>query len=292
MSMEKIKELRDRTLAGMMDCKKALEATGYDMDKAIQWLKEKGIAKAAKKEGAIAAEGVVNIKENSNSLVIYEINSQTDFVATNTEFLKIVDEIGEALISKQFTSLDEALEIEYKGMKVQDMVVQGTATIGEKLVLRRPTYLVKEAGKSYGAYVHTNKRVASVMVTKGGNAEIARNVAMHVTSMNPEFLDETSVPSSKIEELKAEILDAMNKDPKNASKPDAIKAKMAEGMLSKKLSDISLVDQTFVMEDMKVKQYLSNFGATADRMIRLAVGEGIEKKQENFADEVQKQLAK
>ena len=286
MSAVKIKELRDRTFAGFLDCKKALEASDWDMEKAIEWLKEKGAAKAAKKAGNIAAEGITNIVSNDSQFVIYELNSQTDFVVENKEFLEFADKIGAALLANEFNNIEEALNISTSDGTVSDIVTQATAKIGEKIVLRRAIRINKEAGNAYGLYVHNNKRISSVMITKGGNDETARFVAMHVASMNPEFLDESQVPSETVKTLKDEIINSDSLQ----GKPDNIKEQISQGMLRKKLSELTLVDQEFVMEKMPVKKYLSNVGATALTMIRFEVGEGIEKVETDFAAEVAAQM--
>lgn len=279
-----IKELRDRTGAGFLDVKKALEATDNNMDKAIEWLQERGAAKAAKKAGNIAAEGVVAIAQNDSVAVMYEVNSQTDFVAQNAEFTELVETIGKALLSADFNTAEEANAISYEGKTVAEMTTEATATIGEKIEVRRAVRVSKNG--SLGAYVHTNKQVAAIVVTEGGTDEIARNVAMHVASMNPQFLDENSVPAEKVAAMKAEIAES----PALEGKPENIKENIAKGMLRKQLSELTLVDQEFVMEKMPVSKYLSSKGATAKAMYRFEVGEGIEKVEQDFAAEVAAQM--
>ncbi|NQZ66065.1 MAG: elongation factor Ts [Mycoplasmatales bacterium] len=287
-SAKLIKELRDRTGAGFLDCKKALEASNEDIEKAIEWLQERGAAKAAKKAGAIAADGVVAIKKEGNKTVIYEVNSQTDFVATNESFLKVVDTIGKALLSQEFTTSEEANAISYNGKTIQEITTDATSTIGEKIVLRRAIALKTNDGEALGSYVHVNKRVAALLLTKGGDDDTARNVAMHIASMNPQFLDEKEVPAEKVEAMKNEIAqsDAVK------SKPEKFRENIMTGMLRKKLSEMTLVDQEFVMEKMPVKKYLSDHGATALKMVRFEVGEGIEVKEVDFASEVAAQMGK
>ena len=279
-----IKELRDRTGAGFLDVKKALEASNNDIDKAIEWLQERGAAKAAKKAGNIAAEGVVAITKDNKAAVLYEVNSQTDFVAKNTEFTNLVERIGKALLANEFSSIEEANKISVDGKTINELTTEATATIGEKIELRRAIKINKNG--SLGAYVHTNKQVASIVVTEGGSDDIARNVAMHVASMNPQFLDESSVPEDKVSAMKAEIASS----PALEGKPENIKENIAKGMLRKQLSELTLVDQEFVMEKMSVSKYLSSNGAKAKAMYRFEVGEGIEKKQEDFAAEVAAQM--
>ena len=284
-----VKELRDRTGAGFLDCKKALTATNEDIEKAIAWLQERGAAKAAKKAGAIAAEGVVAIASNETHTVIYEVNAQTDFVAQNKEFNDVVAVIGEALLTKDFVTAEEANKIEYKGKTITQITTDATAKIGEKILLRR-AFKIKTDGVVVGGYTHTNKQVAALFVAEGSKADEAKNVAMHITAMNPEFLNEASVPADKIEKIKKESLEKLMDSPKK-NVPDNIKEKILSGMLRKALSELTLVDQEFVMEKMSVAQYLKNSGLTEKLMVRYEVGEGIEKQDVDFAAEVAAQMA-
>lgn len=282
-----IKELRERTGSGFLDCKKALEATNENIDASIEWLQERGAAKAAKKAGAIAAEGVVAIKSEGNKTIIYEVNSQTDFVATNDIFLKVVDTIGEALMTQNFTTPEEANAIVFNGKTIAEIAIEATGTIGEKIVLRRAQIIETKDGEVLGAYVHVNKKVGALLLTEGGNSEVDRNVAMHIASMNPQFLDESQVPAEKVAIIKEEIAesDAIK------SKPEKFRENIATGMLRKKLSEMTLVDQEFVMDKMPVKKYLSNANAVAKQMVRFEVGEGIEVAEVDFAAEVASQMA-
>lgn len=288
MSALLVKELRDRTGAGFLDCKKAIEATNGDIEKAIEWLQEKGAAKAAKKAGAIAAEGVIAAKREGNKAVIFELNSQTDFVAQNDKFKALVEKIATALVGATFTTAEEANAVKAGDKTVADLCVEATATIGEKIVLRRAELITVESNQALGLYIHVNSRVGALVLTNGGNDDDVRNVAMHVASMNPQFLDENSVPADALAEMKKEIEESDTL----ASKPEKIRANIAAGMLRKKLSEITLVDQEFVMEKMPVKKYLSDNGATAVKMLRFEVGEGIEKVVSNFAEEVAQQMGK
>jgi len=281
-----IKELRERTGAGFLDVKKALDASNDDIDKAIEWLQERGQAKAAKKAGAIAAEGVVVTITNDTHSVIYEVNSQTDFVATNSQFKELVSKIGEALINADFSTIEEANKVLIDGKTISELTTEATATIGEKIELRRAQKILKPTNGALGAYTHGNKQVAAIVITEGGDDESARNVAMHVASMNPEFLDEESIDPEKIKEMKAEI----QKSPALEGKPENIKENIAKGMLRKQLSELTLVDQEFVMEKMPVSKYLASKGAKAIGMVRYAVGEGIEKVETDFASEVAAQM--
>ena len=286
MSALLVKELRDRTGAGFLDCKKALEASNGNVEQAIEWLQEKGAAKAAKKAGAIAAEGMVRTAVNENGAVIFELNSQTDFVAQNDQFKALIEKIGNALVNADFSTIEEALAVTMDGKTIADVCVSATATIGEKIQLRRAIKIAK-GNNVVGAYTHVNGRVAAIVVTEGGTEEAARNVAMHVASMNPRFLDSSSVPAEDLAAMKAEI----SESPALQGKPENIKENIAAGMLRKQLSELTLVDQEFVMDKMPVAKYLSNHGGVAKAMFRFELGEGIEKKEENFAAEVAAQMA-
>ncbi len=283
-----VKELRDRTGAGFLDCKKALEASDMNVEKAIEWLQERGAAKAAKKAGAIAAEGVVSIVSKGDVSVLYEVNSQTDFVVQNAQFQDLVKTIGSILINADFASADEANAVKSKdGKSIKDLTIAATATIGEKIELRRAVKVTKGSGQALGAYTHTNQQVAAIVVTEGGSDDTARNVAMHVASMNPQFLDEASVDPVKVAAMKKEI----SESPALKGKPENIAESISKGMLRKQLSELTLVDQEFVMEKMPVSKYLANGGAVAKAMFRFEVGEGIEKVESDFAAEVAAQMA-
>ncbi|CAM9107462.1 translation elongation factor Ts [Mycoplasma marinum] len=282
-----VKELRQRTGAGILDSKKALEATDGDIDKAIEWLQERGAAKAAKKANRISAEGLVSTAQNDQAAVMIEINSETDFVSKNAQFQKLVKEIAEGLLSIDFSSDAEAAKAVINGKTVEELCMEATTTIGEKISFRRATRIIKLENQFVGAYTHANGQIASLVTIEGGNAEAAKNVSMHVAAMNPEFLDASSMPQEKIEAFKAEIMDEL----KDVQKPENIKEKMAEGKLRKVLSDLTLVDQEFVMEKMPVSKYLKGQNATALAMTRFQVGEGIEKQESDFAAEVAAQMS-
>ncbi|XP_023212567.1 uncharacterized protein LOC111627211 [Centruroides sculpturatus] len=214
---------------------------------------------------------------------MFEVNSQTDFVAQNPEFLAVVDQIGITLIKDAHPSVETALKIKNSdGQSIEEMITSLRATLGEKIALRRLVEIQKESGQSYGVYLHTNRKIGAVVVTKGGNDQVARNVSMHVASMNPAYLDVNSVPSGDLEQLRQEIKDS----PVLKSKPDQIKDQIAQGMLSKKLAELTLVDQEFVMEKMPVKTYLKNHNAEAKAMYRMEVGQGMIHKSCDFVSEL------
>ena len=284
-----IKELRKRTGAGFLDCKKALDFSKRDIEKAIEWLKIKGSAIADKKAGAIAADGVVSIKFKNKKYVIYEVNSQTDFVASNEQFLNLVDEIGEILLKNSFSTLEEANKLKNKnGKSIEELCVEATAKLGEKIVLRRVNFILLKDSQNIGWYVHVNNKIAALLVSEGGSSEVLRNVCMHIASMNPKFLNKDAISQVELQKMKKNI----EKSEVLKNKPEKIRKNIAYGMLKKQLSAITLLDQEFVMEKMLVSKYLSNNSAKAVKMMRFEVGEGIEKVKQDFVSEVKAQMSK
>ncbi len=282
-----VKELRDATNLGILDCKKALEATNGNIDAAIDWLREKGIAKAAKKESRIAAEGLANIYVSGNKAVILEVNSETDFVAQNEDFKKMVDDIGKAVLGSETKTIEEAAALEVNGQTVADYVVAMTAKIGEKLSLRRLEVVTKNDDEEFGSYLHMGGKIAALTVIKGQNSEVAKDVAMQAAAMKPEYTFETDVPEERVEKEKEVLKEEAMKE----GKPAEIAEKMVAGRLKKFFKEICLVDQEFIKDgDVDVKTYLKNNNCELITMIRYEVGEGIEKKQENFAEEVMSQV--
>ncbi len=282
-----VKELRQRTGAGILDSKKALEATDGDINKAIEWLQERGQATAAKKASRVAAEGLVSTAQNDNAAVMVEINSETDFVAKNAQFQELVKKVANGLLLVDFSNSEEATKAVINGKTVEELCTEATSTIGEKISFRRAIKVVKTDSQFIGAYTHANGQISSIVVIEGGNQEVAKNISMHVAAMNPEFLDAASMPQEKIETFKTEIMAELA----DINKPEKIKEIMAEGKLRKVLSDLTLVDQEFVMEKMPVSKYLKGHGASAISMARFLVGEGIAKDETDFAAEVAAQMA-
>ncbi|MEA4134304.1 translation elongation factor Ts [Mycoplasma sp. 2045] len=284
MKMEKIKELRARTNSALIDVKKALEATEYDIEKAIQWLKENGIVKAAKKAGRITAEGAVSAHGTDKEAVMVEINSETDFVAKNDKFLNLLNEVTKSVFESKANTLEEALATKMNDNEtVEQALIQATSVIGEKISLRRIQRVVAEEDQVLGIYVHVNRQVAAVVTVKGNNVEAAKNVAMHVSAMNPEFTLVSDIPAEKLEEIKAGFEKPNGFD----SKPEKIQQQITEGWLNKQLSEIVLAKQPVVVDDsVSVEKYLSNHNDELVSAVRFEVGEGIEKVQSNFADEV------
>lgn len=291
-SASDVKELREKTGAGMMDCKKALEACEGNMEKAIDWLREKGIAKAAKKESRIAAEGITEVIENGNTAVLVEVNCETDFVTKNEKFTDLVKEIRDALVNSDCNTLEEAKEVKLaSGKTIEETIVEATATIGEKISFRRFEKVTKNDDEVFGIYSHMGGKITSVVVLKGSNKEVAKDVAMQVCAMNPVAVNRDNVPTEMVEHEKDLILAEIKNDEKNASKSSDILDKMATGRLSKFFKENCLVEQDFIKDSsLTVAKYAEANGCEVLSMVRYAVGEGIEKRQENFAEEVAAQI--
>lgn len=284
-----VKELRERTGAGMLDCKKALEKNDGDIEKAIDFLREKGMAQAAKKAGRIAAEGLCSIEVNGNEAVIFELNSETDFVAKNKQFLDLLDKVGNTILNSKATNTEEALKVEANGVSVEQMLIDATATIGEKISLRRVSRAVKEDAQAFGAYKHMGGRIAVLAVLAKQADEVAKDIAMHIAAQNPKYLNRDQVDADTLEHEKH----VLTQQALQEGKPANIVEKMVVGRLNKFLQDICLVDQPFVKDtDQKVSQYLKSNQNEVLSFIRLEVGEGIEKKEEDFAAEVAAQVRK
>lgn len=282
-----VKELREKTGAGMLDCKKALEANDGDIKAAIDWLREKGISKAEKKASRVAAEGLCNVVVSENKALLYEVNSETDFVAKNEQFLALLNKLGEVLINSNATTDEEAFAVEVDGQTVKDLLTNATATIGEKITLRRITVVNKTDSQVFGAYKHQGGRIASLSVIEGGNDVVAKDIAMHVAANNPRYLNQESISPEVVEHerqvLRAEAL--------NEGKPEAIVDKMVIGRLNKYLKEICLVNQPFVKDpDQTVEQYVKANKGSVVNYVRLEVGEGLEKKVDNFVEEVMAQV--
>lgn len=285
-----IKKLREMTGAGFVDCKKALENSNNDLDAAIEWLQKNGAAKAVKKSSNIAADGLVSISKDDQNVVIYEVNSQTDFVAMNEDFKKLVDKIGKILVKNNFSSIEESLSLKDEdGKTIEELTMEATAKIGEKIALRRAKKVFLKDNINVGMYVHFDGKKASLIVCEGGNEENLKGVAMHITAMNPIYLNEQAVPSSKIEDLKLEF----SKSRALEGKPEKIKESILAGMLRKELSNYTLTEQDYVVESGKtVGKFLQDINAKEIEMIRFEVGEGIEKQEVDFAAEVAAQMKK
>ena len=292
-SASDVKDLREKTGAGMMDCKKALEACEGNMDKAIDWLREKGIAKAAKKESRIAAEGLTVVAGNDNDAIIFEVNCETDFVTKNEKFSALLKELRDTLMFDSCKTLEEAKEVKLAdGKTVAERIVEETATIGEKISFRRFERVTKKDDEIFGLYSHMGGKISTIVVLKGvTDRDVARDVAMQAAAMNPIAVNRDSVPAEMVEHEKEMIKAEMKNDPKNENKPEEILDKMAVGKLGKFFKENCLVEQDFIKDSsMTVEKYVKDNGGEVVSMVRYAVGEGIEKKQENFAEEVAAQM--
>ena len=285
-----VKDLREKTGAGMMDCKKVLTETDGDMEKAIELLRERGIAKAAKKSGRVAAEGLVEayVSEDGKTGAIVEVNSETDFVAKNEEFKTFVMNVAKQIVEKNPKDVEELLaqdSIEVPGKTVNEVLIEKIATIGENMNVRR--FVRFESEGLVEKYIHGDGKIAVLVNMSKGTKEVAKDVCMQIAAARPEFLNEESVPAERVEKEK-EILKAQTM---NEGKPEAIAEKIVLGRIGKFYSEICLVDQAFVKDpNKKVSQMLKENDSEVIEFARFEKGEGIEKKEENFAEEVMNQL--
>ncbi len=283
-----VKELRELTGAGMMDCKKALTECEGDTKKAIDWLREKGIAKAAKKEGRIAAEGLAKILIEGNKAVVLEVNSETDFVAKNDRFLALLDEAAKAIFNSNAKTVEEALALPTAEGTLNDSFIGAVAVIGEKITLRRFEIVEKSDDELFGSYTHQGGRIVAVTVVKGtADAQVAKNMAMQVASMNPTYVSRNEMPQDVVAHEREVQEGIMANDASLANKPEKVKAGIIEGRVSKSLQDMCLVDQEYFLDtNLKCGQYLKENNAEVVKFVKYIVGEGIEKKQDDFAAEV------
>lgn len=282
-----VKELREKTGAGMLDCKKALEATNGEMEAAIDWLREKGISKAAKKADRIAAEGIAAILVDGNDAVIIEVNSETDFVAKNEEFQGLVDQILHTVIKANVNSLEEVLELSCGEETLADLLVAKTAKIGEKLSFRRFEKVTKNDAQSFGSYIHMGGKIAVLVVVENASEEVAKDVAMHAAAMRPSYVKKSDVPTDELDRERT----VQKELAINEGKPADIAEKMVEGRIQKYYKEICLEEQPFVKDgDITVATYVKNNGGSVVAMFRYEVGEGMAKREENFAEEVAKQM--
>ena len=282
-----VKELREASGAGMLDCKKALEATNGNMDEAINWLREKGISKAAKKASRIAAEGLALAKIEGNNAVIVEVNSETDFVAKNEEFQNLVNTITDAILTSNVTTLEEALNIEVDGKAISQIIAEKVGTIGEKITLRRFEKLQKEDDQVFGTYSHMGVKIVTLTVLTGSDQELAKDIAMQAAAMKPQYLNREEVPAERVEKERAILMEQAENEGLDEKKLPMI----VNGRLNKFYEEVCLIDQGFIKENkMKVSKYVESKHSNILKFVRYEVGEGIEKREENFADEVMKQM--
>lgn len=282
-----VKELREQTGAGMLDCKKALTETNGNMEEAITWLREKGISKAAKKQTRIAAEGLATAKINGNDAVLVEVNSETDFVAKNPEFVSLVDGIANVILDKKPANMEEAMKLELDGTSIEAAIVNKTATIGEKLSFRRFELVEKTDNQVFGTYSHMGGKIVTLALLEGNDTEVAKDIAMQIAAMRPLYLDRESVPEERIQKEREILTEQAENEGLDSNKLPMI----VNGRLNKFFEEICLVDQGFVKENkMKVSKYVESKNMKILSFVRYEVGEGMEKKEENFADEVAKQI--
>ena len=297
-----VKELRERTNAGMMDCKKALVESDGDMDKAVEWLREKGLAKAAKKAGRIAAEGVSYALVENGVGALVEVNCETDFCAKSAPFVAFVKDIAKVVADNDPADVDTLMNCKYPGteLTVSETMPEKVMSIGENLQIRR---FVRFAENTSVGYVHAGGKIGVLvnLAVEGGvdATEIGKNVAMQIAALNPRFWDKSQVTQDILDEEKKIMLVQMANDPKMANKPDQVKEKIVDGKLNKFYAENCLLQQDFVKDgDVTVEKYLANVAKalggtiTLKDAVRFEKGEGIEKKQENFAEEIAKQLGK
>ena len=288
-SAKLVKELRDMTGVGMMDAKRALVAVEGDMEAAVDYLRENGMAKAAKKADRIAAEGLANVSVDGNTAVVVEINAETDFVAKNDQFQGLVKSVTDLLAANKPADMEAALALPTEEGTLNETIQTATTKIGEKISLRRFEIVEKTDSQSFGAYLHQGGRIAVLTVLEGADEETAKDIAMHVAAINPKYVTRDEVPAEVIEHEKK----VLSEQALNEGKPANIGEKMIGGRLNKFLAEISLNDQPFVKDpDMTVAKFAEAKKGSVLSFVRFEVGEGLEKRQENFAEEVMSQIKK
>lgn len=287
MNTSLIKELRDLSGAGLMDCKKALEASNGNIDEAIDYLRKKGISKAAKKADRIAAEGLSTVVIEGNNASIVEVNCETDFVAKNEKFVNLVNKIAKLIVENDVNSLDEANALKTEEGTLNDTIVNFTATIGEKISFRRFARLTKTDSEHFGSYIHMGGRIAALTLLEGADEDVAKDISMHAAAMRPKYVKRENVPTEEVERETSVLKEQAINEGKSAE----IAEKMVIGRINKFYKEICLEEQDFVKDsDMTVKKYVESKDGSIVDMIRFEVGEGIEKKEENFAEEVMNQI--
>ena len=287
MNTSLIKELRDLSGAGLMDCKKALEASNNDIDEAIDYLWKKGISKAAKKADRVAAEGLSTVVIDGNNASIVEVNCETDFVAKNEKFVNLVNKIAELIVKNDVKTMEEAMSLSTEEGTLNDTIVNFTATIGEKISFRRFARLSKTDSQNFGSYIHMGGRIAVLTLLEGADEETAKDVSMHAAAMRPSYVKREDVPAEEVERETS----VLKEQAMNEGKPAEIAEKMVNGRINKFYKEICLEEQDFVKDsDMTVGAFVKSKNGSIVNMVRFEVGEGIEKKEENFAEEVMNQI--
>lgn len=282
-----VKDLREASGAGMMDCKKALQEANGNMDEAINYLREKGIAKSLKKESRIAAEGLASIYQEDAKAIILEVNSETDFVSKNDEFKEMIEIIGTTLLKANPENLDDALSVKYEDGTIADFIINKTAKIGEKLSLRRFEIVEKTKEDTFGVYIHMGGKIASLVLIKGNNEEVAKDVAMQEAAMKPLFVFPKDVPDDVLDNEKM----IAKEQALNEGKTEEIANKMVDGKIKKYYKENCLTEQVFIKDDkISVNEYLKKNNCELLKVIRYEVGEGMAHREENFAEEVMNQI--
>ena len=285
--LELVKQLRDQTGAGMMDCKKALEASDCDLDKAVDWLREKGIAKSVSRESRVAAEGLANITVDGNSAVLVEINTETDFTARNDRFKDLVKDVATIILTYKPATVEDALALPATESPVSELISAVSFATGEKMTLRRFEIVEKNDDQLFGQYVHHDGKTAAIVVLNGSNQEVGKPIAMQIASMKPQYVDRASMPQEIVEHETQVQTEIAKNDPNNANKPANIIEKMVTGRVAKALQEMCLVDQAFILDgNLKVSAYLKENGMSVDSFVVYVVGEGIEKRKDCWVDEV------
>ena len=283
--IELIKILRERTGAGMMDCKSALLACNSDVEAACDWLREKGIAKAAKKSTRIAAEGLTSVITEGNTAIILEINSETDFVAKSDAFKALVDEVARLVLAEKPACINCAKEL------TQEIFTNATVKIGEKLDFRRFKIVTKTDDQKFGSYIHMGGKISVLAVINGGSDELAKGIAMSIAANNPQYISQEDIPAEEIEKETRIQLEKSKDDPKLQGKPEKVLAGIIQGKVNKYFADSVLLAQEYLLDpSQKVANVLKSANASMASFVRYQVGEGIQKREENFAEEVAKQM--
>lgn len=288
-SLSLIKEVRERTGAGLMDCKKALVENNLDVSKSIDWLREKGIAKVAKKaETRIAAEGSTTVIVEGNKAVLLEINCETDFVAANDIFKELVSKVAKLVLDNEPKTKEEAMELKGKdGKSVSDYFLDAGIKFGEKLDFRRFVIVKKNTNQIFGEYVHLGGRISSLAVIEGGDSEVAKGVVLNVCSLNPTYITKEDIPEAEIEKEMVIQLEASKNDPSFSKKPEDIQKKIIRGRVEKTFNESVLTEGAYILDDsLTIGQLLNQKKAKVISTYRYEVGEGIEKRQDDFAAEV------
>ena len=282
-----VKNLREKTGAGMLDCKKALDETKGNIEEAINWLREKGISKALKKAERIAAEGLSEAVSNDTNAVIIEVNCETDFVARNEEFKSLINTIANAILNNDVNTMEDANKLEVDNETIEEKIVAFTAKIGEKISFRRFEKLAKTESQEFGIYSHMGGKITSVVVIEGNNHEVAKDIAMHVAAMNPSYLVSSDIPEDVLNKER----EIIKEQSMNEGKPAEIAEKMVEGRIRKFFKEVCLVEQEFIKDpSLSVGNYAKNNNCSIVKMVRYEVGEGIEKRNDDFATEVMNQI--